>query len=147
MQPWPCQHPPGVPPQPPRLAELATWPGTRRGGDTRVPQVTRGTRSLAESSFPEDTVADHVGGTRGRRYYQHLSDDEDLVASGGEVAPGGRGSPGMGVTVSAALSPLQMATGHPVVRWHQMPSWVGVTWVPLLLCPLQMAAGCGGIWH
>ncbi|KAM9217540.1 LOW QUALITY PROTEIN: basement membrane-specific heparan sulfate proteoglycan core protein [Leptosomus discolor] len=55
--------------------------------------VTRGTRGLAETSFPEDTVADHIGGTRGRRYYRHLSDDEDLVASGD-----GSGEDGSGVT-------------------------------------------------
>ncbi|XP_069730950.1 basement membrane-specific heparan sulfate proteoglycan core protein isoform X7 [Phaenicophaeus curvirostris] len=50
-------------------------------------------RGLAESSFPEDTVADHVGGLRGRRYLAQLSDDEDLVASGD-----GSGEDGSGVS-------------------------------------------------
>lgn len=48
----------------------------------------------AESSFPEDTVADHVGSTWRRRYYAQLSDDEDLLAdeaSAGNAAPGGTG--------------------------------------------------------
>ncbi|XP_052648523.1 LOW QUALITY PROTEIN: basement membrane-specific heparan sulfate proteoglycan core protein [Harpia harpyja] len=67
--------------------------------------VTRGTRGLAETSFPEDTVADHVGGTRGRRYYEHLSDDEDLVASGD-----GSGEDGSGITW-----PPASATHIPVV--------------------------------
>ncbi|XP_040441615.1 LOW QUALITY PROTEIN: basement membrane-specific heparan sulfate proteoglycan core protein [Falco naumanni] len=61
------------------------------------------TRGLAETSFPEDTVADHIGGTRGRRYYAQLSDDEDLVASGD-----GSGEDGSGVTwppVSATHEP------------------------------------------
>ncbi|KAF4789396.1 hypothetical protein TURU_151812 [Turdus rufiventris] len=40
-----------------------------------------GARGWADA-FPEDTVADHVADTQGRRYYRHLSDDEDLVASG-----------------------------------------------------------------
>ncbi|XP_054251094.1 basement membrane-specific heparan sulfate proteoglycan core protein [Indicator indicator] len=44
--------------------------------------VSHGSRGLAESSFPEDTVPDQPLGTRGRRYYRQLSDDEDLVASG-----------------------------------------------------------------
>lgn len=56
-----------------------------------VPQVTGGARGWADA-FPEDTVADHVGDTRGRRFYRHLSDDEDLVASGGEGTPGLGGS-------------------------------------------------------
>ncbi|KAM9630106.1 basement membrane-specific heparan sulfate proteoglycan core protein isoform 9-T9 [Morphnus guianensis] len=67
--------------------------------------VTRSTRGLAETSFPEDTVADHVGGTRGRRYYEHLSDDEDLVASGD-----GSGEDGSGITW-----PPASATHVPVV--------------------------------
>ncbi|XP_049659348.1 basement membrane-specific heparan sulfate proteoglycan core protein isoform X12 [Accipiter gentilis] len=67
--------------------------------------VTRSTRGLAETSFPEDTVADHVGGTRGRRYYEHLSDDEDLVASGD-----GSGEDGSGITW-----PPASATHIPVV--------------------------------
>ncbi|XP_064028426.1 basement membrane-specific heparan sulfate proteoglycan core protein isoform X3 [Pogoniulus pusillus] len=54
--------------------------------------VSRGSR-LAESSFPEDTVADHVAGTRGRRYYRQLSDDEDLVASGDGSGEEGSGVP------------------------------------------------------
>ncbi|RMB89712.1 hypothetical protein DUI87_33909 [Hirundo rustica rustica] len=49
--------------------------------------VTGSARGWADT-FPEDTVADHVGDTQGRRYYRHLSDDEDLVASGGEGTPG-----------------------------------------------------------
>ncbi|XP_061298167.1 basement membrane-specific heparan sulfate proteoglycan core protein isoform X6 [Pezoporus flaviventris] len=53
----------------------------------------RGSRGLAESSFPEDTVSDHVGGTRGHRFYRHLSDDEDLVASGDGSGEDGSGAP------------------------------------------------------
>lgn len=103
-----------------------------------VPQVTRSTRGLAETSFPEDTVADHVGGTRGRRYYEHLSDDEDLVASGGKVAPGGWVSPWVGVTLDATGAvPIADGSG---TWWHLaskealggchpgwVPPWVGVT--------------------
>ncbi|CAM9754493.1 unnamed protein product [Bubo scandiacus] len=54
--------------------------------------VTRGTRGLAETSFPEDTVADHVGGTRGTpgtmstspmtRTWWHLEDGSGEDGSG-----------------------------------------------------------------
>ncbi|XP_063273588.1 basement membrane-specific heparan sulfate proteoglycan core protein isoform X1 [Prinia subflava] len=54
--------------------------------------VTGGARVWADA-FPEDTVADHVGDTRGRRYYRHLSDDEDLVASGDGSGEDGSGVP------------------------------------------------------
>ncbi|KAM8989960.1 basement membrane-specific heparan sulfate proteoglycan core protein isoform 8-T8 [Ara ararauna] len=53
----------------------------------------RGSQGLAESSFPEDTVSDHIGGTRGHRFYRHLSDDEDLVASGDGSGEDGSGAP------------------------------------------------------
>ncbi|XP_050838435.1 basement membrane-specific heparan sulfate proteoglycan core protein isoform X3 [Serinus canaria] len=54
--------------------------------------VTGGARGWADA-FPEDTVADHVGDTQGRRYYRHLSDDEDLVASGDGSGEDGSGIP------------------------------------------------------
>ncbi|XP_031987364.1 basement membrane-specific heparan sulfate proteoglycan core protein isoform X3 [Corvus moneduloides] len=54
--------------------------------------VTGGARGWADA-FPEDTVADHVGDTQGRRYYRHLSDDEDLVASGDGSGEDGSGVP------------------------------------------------------
>ncbi|XP_059722449.1 basement membrane-specific heparan sulfate proteoglycan core protein isoform X3 [Haemorhous mexicanus] len=54
--------------------------------------VTGGSRGWADA-FPEDTVADHVGDTQGRRYYRHLSDDEDLVASGDGSGEDGSGVP------------------------------------------------------
>ncbi|XP_041878083.1 basement membrane-specific heparan sulfate proteoglycan core protein isoform X3 [Corvus kubaryi] len=57
-----------------------------------IPQVTGGARGWADA-FPEDTVADHVGDTQGRRYYRHLSDDEDLVASGDGSGEDGSGVP------------------------------------------------------
>ncbi|XP_064586428.1 basement membrane-specific heparan sulfate proteoglycan core protein isoform X2 [Zonotrichia leucophrys gambelii] len=58
---------------------------------TLVP-VTSSARGWADA-FPEDTVADHVGDTQGRRYYRHLSDDEDLVASGDGSGEDGSGVP------------------------------------------------------
>ncbi|XP_066058873.1 basement membrane-specific heparan sulfate proteoglycan core protein isoform X2 [Chamaea fasciata] len=54
--------------------------------------VTGGACGWADA-FPEDTVADHVGDTQGRRYYRHLSDDEDLVASGDGSGEDGSGVP------------------------------------------------------
>ncbi|XP_072773404.1 basement membrane-specific heparan sulfate proteoglycan core protein isoform X5 [Taeniopygia guttata] len=54
--------------------------------------VTGSARGWADA-FPEDTVADHVGDTQGRRYYRHLSDDEDLVASGDGSGEDGSGVP------------------------------------------------------
>ncbi|XP_063033256.1 basement membrane-specific heparan sulfate proteoglycan core protein isoform X1 [Melospiza melodia melodia] len=54
--------------------------------------VTSSARAWADA-FPEDTVADHVGDTQGRRYYRHLSDDEDLVASGDGSGEDGSGVP------------------------------------------------------
>ncbi|XP_040389437.1 basement membrane-specific heparan sulfate proteoglycan core protein isoform X14 [Cygnus olor] len=56
--------------------------------------VTHGARGLAETTFPEDTVADRVGGARGRRYYAQLSDDEDLLAD--EASGDGSGEYGSG---------------------------------------------------
>ncbi|XP_030363786.1 basement membrane-specific heparan sulfate proteoglycan core protein isoform X1 [Strigops habroptila] len=53
----------------------------------------RGSGGLAESSFPEDTVSDHAGGARGPRFHRHLSDDEDLVASGDGSGEDGSGAP------------------------------------------------------
>ncbi|XP_016158848.1 PREDICTED: basement membrane-specific heparan sulfate proteoglycan core protein [Ficedula albicollis] len=64
--------------------------GPSHGGP--IPQVTGGARGWADA-FPEDTVADHVGDTRGRRYYRHLSDDEDLVASADGSGEDGSGVP------------------------------------------------------
>lgn len=79
-------------PTPPTPGDVAGHPQGRvrrvapsHGGP--ISQVT-GARGWADA-FPEDTVADHVVDTQGRRYYRHLSDDEDLVASGGEGTPGG----------------------------------------------------------
>ncbi|KAM3659714.1 LOW QUALITY PROTEIN: basement membrane-specific heparan sulfate proteoglycan core protein [Ammospiza maritima maritima] len=54
--------------------------------------VTSSAHAWADA-FPEDTVADHVGDTQGRRYYRHLSDDEDLVASGDGSGEDGSGVP------------------------------------------------------
>ncbi|CAN8198554.1 unnamed protein product [Coccothraustes coccothraustes] len=54
--------------------------------------VTGSARGWADA-FPEDTEADHVGDTQGRRYYRHLSDDEDLVASGDGSGEDGSGVP------------------------------------------------------
>ncbi|XP_014117185.1 PREDICTED: basement membrane-specific heparan sulfate proteoglycan core protein isoform X3 [Pseudopodoces humilis] len=65
--------------------------------------VTGGARSWADA-FPEDTVADHVGDTQGRRYYRHLSDDEDLVASGDGSGEDGSGVPWPPTVVSPAPS-------------------------------------------
>ena len=134
------------------------------------PQVTRGTRVLAETSFPEDTVADHVGGTRGRRYYEHLSDDEDLVASGGKVAPGGWVSPWVGVIVGGCHPGCDSCC--PRCRWHGdlvasggkvapgatrvgvtvggchyewMPPWVGATLGATRAVPI--GDGTGIWWH
>lgn len=84
----PCAPTPGLP----LAGDVAGHPQGRvprvapsHGGP--ISQVT-GARGWADA-FPEDTVADHVADTQGRRYYRHLSDDEDLVASGGEGTPGG----------------------------------------------------------
>ncbi|XP_040507371.1 basement membrane-specific heparan sulfate proteoglycan core protein isoform X9 [Gallus gallus] len=57
----------------------------------------------AESSFPEDTVADHVGSTWRRRYYAQLSDDEDLLAD--EASADGSGELGSGDVALVALAP------------------------------------------
>ncbi|XP_052547652.1 basement membrane-specific heparan sulfate proteoglycan core protein isoform X14 [Tympanuchus pallidicinctus] len=57
----------------------------------------------AESSFPEDTVADHVGSTWRRRYYAQLSDDEDLLAD--EASADGSGELGSGDVALVAGGP------------------------------------------
>ncbi|XP_041319302.1 basement membrane-specific heparan sulfate proteoglycan core protein isoform X8 [Pyrgilauda ruficollis] len=67
--------------------------------------VTGGTRGWADA-FPEDTVADHVGDTQGRRYYRHLSDDEDLVASGD-----GSGEDGSAVPWPPAVTAPPVSSG------------------------------------
>ncbi|XP_041275343.1 basement membrane-specific heparan sulfate proteoglycan core protein isoform X4 [Onychostruthus taczanowskii] len=67
--------------------------------------VTGGSRGWADA-FPEDTVADHVGDTQGRRYYRHLSDDEDLVASGD-----GSGEDGSGVPWPPAVTAPPLSSG------------------------------------
>ncbi|XP_035168684.1 proline-rich protein 4 [Oxyura jamaicensis] len=92
-----------------------TWPG----GDGRVSpplQVTHGARGLAETTFPEDTVADRVGGARGRRYYAQLSDDEDLLAD--EASGDGSGEYGSGdmllVTESTPAPGVGLAPTVPV---------------------------------
>lgn len=106
-------------------------------------------------------MADHVGGTRGRRYYEHLSDDEDLVASGGKVAPGGWVSPWVGVTLDATGA-VPIADGGGtwwclVVRWRWVGAtvggrhcgwaslWVGVTTDATRAVPI--ADGSGTWWH
>ncbi|XP_056364035.1 basement membrane-specific heparan sulfate proteoglycan core protein isoform X2 [Oenanthe melanoleuca] len=67
--------------------------------------VTGGARGWADA-FPEDTVADHVGDTQGRRYYRHLSDDEDLVASGDGSGEDGSGVPWPPTVMAPAPSGL-----------------------------------------
>ncbi|XP_072210311.1 basement membrane-specific heparan sulfate proteoglycan core protein isoform X3 [Excalfactoria chinensis] len=62
----------------------------------------------AESSFPEDTVADHVGSTWRRRYYAQLSDDEDLLAD--EASADGSGELGSGDVAVVAGGPLVPGT-------------------------------------
>ncbi|RLV89744.1 hypothetical protein DV515_00014742 [Chloebia gouldiae] len=72
------------------------------------PGVAGSARGWADA-FPEDTVADHVGDTQGRRYYRHLSDDEDLVASGDGSGEDGSGVPWpptvMATAPSSGLAP------------------------------------------
>ncbi|XP_061299413.1 basement membrane-specific heparan sulfate proteoglycan core protein-like, partial [Pezoporus flaviventris] len=75
----------------------------------------RGSRGLAESSFPEDTVSDHVGGTRGHRFYRHLSDDEDLVASGDGSGEDGSGAPWPSATHVPSVGLAPTAPGPPPV--------------------------------
>lgn len=80
------------PPSPPPRGDVAGHPqgcvprvAPSHGGP--IPQVTSSAHGWADV-FPEDTVADHFRDMQGWRYYRHLSDDEDLVASGGEGTPG-----------------------------------------------------------
>ncbi|XP_065520473.1 basement membrane-specific heparan sulfate proteoglycan core protein isoform X3 [Lathamus discolor] len=83
--PWPC-----VSVHPTCVHTRVPVPCAAPTGAVACPQ---GSQGLAESSFPEDTVSDHVGGTRGHRFYRHLSDDEDLVASGDGSGEDGSGAP------------------------------------------------------
>lgn len=120
-------HPHPRPPLP-GVTCPAGGPGAIHGGP--IPQVTGSARGWADA-FPEDTVADHVGDTQGRRYYRHLSDDEDLVASGGEGTPGGTRVGGwvlMPPRVPLAQSPLRMAPGRggKVALGGSVPPGVGV---------------------
>ncbi|XP_066838054.1 basement membrane-specific heparan sulfate proteoglycan core protein isoform X7 [Anser cygnoides] len=71
--------------------------------------VTHGARGLAETTFPEDTVADRVGGARGRRYYAQLSDDEDLLAD--EASGDGSGEYGSGDIQLVARGPPAPGVG------------------------------------
>ncbi|XP_068772364.1 basement membrane-specific heparan sulfate proteoglycan core protein isoform X3 [Struthio camelus] len=59
--------------------------------------VGHGAAGRHETSFPEDTEADRLGGPRGRRYYAQLSDDEDLLAD--EASGDGSGEDGSGIAL------------------------------------------------
>ncbi|XP_064381762.1 basement membrane-specific heparan sulfate proteoglycan core protein isoform X6 [Dromaius novaehollandiae] len=79
----------------------------------------RGAAGRRETSFPEDTEADRVGGRRGRRYYAQLSDDEDLLAE--EASGDGSGEDGSGTgsldgaeTPTLAVPGLGLAPTAPV---------------------------------
>lgn len=107
-------------------------------------QVTHGARGLAETTFPEDTVADRVGGARGRRYYAQLSDDEDLLAdeaSGGNVARGGTGGrtrtrgcvvPGCPRGLTVLLSQMAVGSTAAVTSswWPGAPRCLALGWHP-----------------
>lgn len=164
-------HSHAPPPLPPPRGDVTghpqgrvPWVAPSHGGP--IPQVTGGARGWADA-FPEDTVADHVGDTQGRRYYRHLSDDEDLVASGGEATPGGTRVGGwvqMPAWVPLAESPRQMALGRggKVALGGSVAPGMGVTlngcrhglvsheWVPLwchhVVAIAGQAPGLGGIW-
>ncbi|XP_064381758.1 basement membrane-specific heparan sulfate proteoglycan core protein isoform X2 [Dromaius novaehollandiae] len=70
----------------------------------------RGAAGRRETSFPEDTEADRVGGRRGRRYYAQLSDDEDLLAE--EASGDGSGEDGSGTgSLDGAETPTLAVPG------------------------------------
>ncbi|XP_031463807.1 basement membrane-specific heparan sulfate proteoglycan core protein isoform X6 [Phasianus colchicus] len=73
----------------------------------------------AESSFPEDTVADHVGSTWRRRYYAQLSDDEDLLAD--EASADGSGELSSGdVALVAGGPPVPSVVLAPTVYFRAL---------------------------
>ncbi|XP_021230332.1 basement membrane-specific heparan sulfate proteoglycan core protein-like, partial [Numida meleagris] len=82
-------------------------------------QVCRAARGPAESSFPEDTVADHVGSTWHRRYYAQLSDDEDLLAD--EASADGSGELGSGdLALVARRTPVPGVALAPTVYFRAL---------------------------
>ncbi|XP_058279281.1 basement membrane-specific heparan sulfate proteoglycan core protein isoform X3 [Hirundo rustica] len=83
--------------------------------------VTGSARGWADT-FPEDTVADHVGDTQGRRYYRHLSDDEDLVASGAD----GSGEDGSGVPWPPTVMTPAISSGLAPTAPGPRPAPVGM---------------------